>query len=85
MPADLLSELRAIVGEKHVHAAVADLAPYLEETRRLAKGTAIAAVSPANTAEVSAIVKACQAAGVSFVAQGGNTGLVGGACPMAAW
>ncbi len=37
MPADLLSELRAIVGEKHVHAAAADLAPYLEETRRLAR------------------------------------------------
>ncbi|MCA3600435.1 MAG: FAD-binding oxidoreductase [Methylobacterium sp.] len=82
MPAaDLLSQLRAIVGEKHLHVAEEDLAPFLGETRRLAKGTAIAAVVPANTAEVSAVVKACHAAGASFLAQGGNTGLVGGGVP----
>ncbi|MCU0819683.1 MAG: FAD-binding oxidoreductase [Beijerinckiaceae bacterium] len=79
--ANLLSQLRAIVGEAHLHVAAEDLAPYLEETRRLAKGTAIAAVAPANTEQVSAIVTACQQAGVNFVAQGGNTGLVGGGVP----
>jgi FAD/FMN-containing dehydrogenase len=38
-------------------------------------------VRPGSTAEVAAVVKACAAAGVSMVPQGGNTGLVGGSTP----
>jgi FAD/FMN-containing dehydrogenase len=38
-------------------------------------------VSPASTGEVSDIVRACGAAGVGIVPQGGNTGLCGGAVP----
>jgi len=36
-------------------------------------------VRPGSTAEVAAVVRACAAAGVAMVPQGGNTGLVGGA------
>lgn len=36
---------------------------------------------PASTAEVAEVVKACRAAGVPIVPQGGNTGLCGGAVP----
>ena len=38
-------------------------------------------VRPGCTAEVAAVVRACAAAGVSLVPQGGNTGLVGGGVP----
>ncbi len=41
-------------------------------------------VSPADTAEVAAVVTACAAAGVSIVAHGGRTGLVGGGGTTAA-
>ena len=43
----------------------------------------IAVVRPGSTAEVSAVVSACAAAGVAIVPQGGNTGLVGGQIPDA--
>jgi FAD/FMN-containing dehydrogenase len=38
-------------------------------------------VRPGSTAEVAAVVKACAAAGVPMVPQGGNTGLVMGSTP----
>jgi FAD/FMN-containing dehydrogenase len=40
-------------------------------------------VLPGSTAEVAAAVRACVAAGVAIVPQGGNTGLCGGATPVA--
>jgi FAD/FMN-containing dehydrogenase len=50
-------------------------------TRRWA-GYASAVVRPGSTDEVAAVVRACAAAGVPIVPQGGNTGLVGGSVPM---
>lgn len=44
-------------------------------------GEARVVVRPANTSEVSAVVRACAHFGVAIVAQGGNTGLVGGGVP----
>jgi FAD/FMN-containing dehydrogenase len=79
--ADLLPQLRALVGEAHVKTEAQALQPYLEEMRRLSFGTAIAAVEPADAEEISALVKACRRAGLPFVVQGGNTGLVGGGVP----
>jgi len=40
-------------------------------------------VRPADTAQVAAVVRACSAARVALVPQGGNTGLVGGSVPLA--
>lgn len=80
--AELIDTLRAVSGADHVLTEQQDIAPHLVETRHLAKGSAIAVVRPGNTAEVSAIVKACQAAHVPVVAHGGNTGLVGGGVPF---
>jgi len=45
------------------------------------RGAALAVVRPAGSAEVAAVLRACAAAGVGVVPQGGNTGLVGGAIP----
>jgi FAD/FMN-containing dehydrogenase len=44
-------------------------------------GTALAVVRPRTAGEVSEIVAACVRSGVPLVAQGGNTGLVGGGVP----
>jgi FAD/FMN-containing dehydrogenase len=82
--ARLIEQLSAIVGNAHILTAEAERRPFEQETRRLVEGRAIAVAFPANAIEVSEIVKACQAAGVPFVAMGGNTGLVGGGVPFGA-
>ncbi len=50
----------------------------IEEPRGLFKGQAAAVLRPENTAEVSTILAACNAARVPVVPLGGGTGLVGG-------
>ncbi|MCQ8896378.1 FAD-binding oxidoreductase [Limnobacter humi] len=45
--------------------------------------TALAVVEPQTTAQVEALVKRCGEHGVAVCTQGGNTGLVGGAVPVA--
>jgi len=78
----LLSAMRQIVGETNV-LTEGDLTGYEQDWRKRERGRALAVVRPGNTAEVSAVVKACVAAGVSLVPQGGNTGLVTGSTPDA--
>ena len=82
MSAYLLDVLRKIVGAAHV-LSDGDLTAWEMDWRKRSRGKALAVVRPANTLEVSSIVKACATAGVSLVAQGGNTGLVGGSTPDA--
>jgi len=78
---ELLTRLAAIVGETHVLALDADMAPYLSEPRNLYHGRALCVVKPGSTEEVSAILALCNETGTSLVPQGGNTGLVGGQTP----
>jgi FAD/FMN-containing dehydrogenase len=82
MSAELLDVLREIVGAAHV-LSEGDLTAWELDWRKRSRGKALAVVRPANTLQVSGIVKACAASGVSLVAQGGNTGLVGGSTPDA--
>ncbi len=81
-PAALLPALRAIVGGTHV-LTDGDLTGYELDWRKRERGKALAVVRPASTAQVAAVVKACAAAGVSIVPQGGNTGMVVGSTPDA--
>ena len=76
----LIENLGRITGPSHV-LFEGDLTAWELDWRKRSRGKALAVVRPANTQEVAAIVKACAAAGVSIVAQGGNTGLVGGSTP----
>jgi FAD/FMN-containing dehydrogenase len=77
----LAARLAAIVGPAHVLEDPDVRAGYeLDWTRRW-RGTALLVVRPASTAQVAATLDACAAAGVTVVAQGGNTGLVGGSVP----
>ncbi|RMX04273.1 FAD-binding oxidoreductase [Corticibacter populi] len=86
MPSNaLIAKLQAIVGNEHTHTD-GDLSLWEQDWRQLARGKALAVVTPASTAEVSAVVQACAAAkaeglDVSIVPQGGNTGLVLGSTP----
>ena len=82
MTPTLIDTLATIVGANHV-LTEGDLSAYELDWRKRARGKALAVVRPANTLEVAAVVRACAAASVSIVTQGGNTGLVGGSIPDA--
>ena len=79
----LIDQLRAIVGAAHVLSRDDgnDLSAWEQDWRKRAHGHALAVVRPGSTDEVSAVVRACAAAGHSLVPQGGNTGLVVGSVP----
>ena len=77
---NLIETLRAMVGAAHVLTG-GDLSAYEVDWRKRYRGRALAVVRPASTPEVAAVVQACAAHGVSIVAQGGNTGLVGASIP----
>ena len=75
-----LEQLRGICGHAHV-LTEGDLSAWEIDWRKRSHGKALAVVRPGNTDEVARIVKACLAAKVSLVPQGGNTGLVVGSTP----
>jgi FAD/FMN-containing dehydrogenase len=78
----LLARLRDAVGPANVLAG-GDLGAWEVDWRKRFAGRALAVVRPGSTAEVAAVVRLCAADGTSIVAQGGNTGLVGGSVPDA--
>lgn len=78
----LINQLRRIVGEHNV-LTEGDLTAWEQDWRKRERGKALAVVRPASTAQVADVVKACAAAGVSIVPQGGNTGLAVGSIPDA--
>jgi FAD/FMN-containing dehydrogenase len=79
--AALLAELTSIVGADYALSDAAAQAPYLTEWRGRYTGRTSLVLKPGSVAEVSAILKACNAARVGVVPQAGNTGLVGGQIP----
>ena len=76
----LIETLGEIVGAANV-LTDGDLRAWEEDWRKRERGKALAVVRPETTAEVAGVVRACAAAGTAIVAQGGNTGLVGGSTP----
>jgi FAD/FMN-containing dehydrogenase len=83
---ELLAQLRQIVGAANVLThddPATDLTAWELDWRKRERGRALAVVRPAATTEVAAVVKACAAAFVSMVPQGGNTGMVVGSTPDA--
>ncbi|MBS0527267.1 MAG: FAD-binding oxidoreductase [Proteobacteria bacterium] len=79
---DFVSRLRSIVGDKGLITDEQGKHPFLTDWRENYLGRALAIVRPANTQEVSEVVKLCAAEGVAVVPQGGNTGMSGGATPQ---
>ena len=72
----VLDALRAIVGEKGLILDDQGKEPFVRDWRGLLIGSAAVVVRPANTEEVSRVVKICFDNGIAIVPQGGNTGLM---------
>jgi FAD/FMN-containing dehydrogenase len=78
---DLLAE---IVGARNVYTDPAQTKPYYTDWRRQYSAAAECVVRPGSTQEVARVVALCAREGIAVVAQGGNTGLVGGSVPTGA-
>jgi len=79
---DAIARLKASVGPGGWTDDPAEIAPYLSEDRGLYFGMANLMMKPANTQEVSAILRTCHETGTALVPQGGNTSLVGASIPI---
>lgn len=78
---ETLQRFIAVVGEKNAISSQADMAAYMREWRDLWQGKSILVLRPANTDEVSRIMKIAHETNTAIVPQSGNTGLVGGQMP----
>ncbi len=78
-----MDTLRVIVGDDHVVVDPDRLVSHTTDWTGGFVGATPALVRPASTAEVAEVVSVCRRDGVAIVAQGGNTGLVGGGVPLA--
>jgi len=78
---DLVARFKEIVGEAHALTAEDDIAPHVMEPRGLFGGVTRLVLRPANTEEVSRILRLATETGTAIVPQGGNTGLAGGQMP----
>ncbi len=80
--ASLYEALAAIVGGEGVLTG-ADAVKHYKDWRGRYQGNALAVVLPADTSQVSAVVKLCAANNIAIVPQGGNTSLCGASVPLA--
>lgn len=76
-----LSEFRATLGLKGYCDDASTIAPWLTDWRGRFTGDARLLLAPANTDEVSAVVKIAAKYAIALVPQGGNSGMVAGATP----
>lgn len=79
----IVDDIREVVGAQHVLSDASDVQSYTSDWTGQFKTDAIAVVRPANTDQVSQVVKICSAQGIAIVPQGGRTGLCGGGVPVA--
>jgi FAD/FMN-containing dehydrogenase len=77
----LIDALVAAVGARDVLVDDDVRASYETDWTRRFHGRARAVVRPGDAAEVAAVLAACREHGAAVVAQGGNTGMVGGGVP----
>jgi FAD/FMN-containing dehydrogenase len=80
----LIEQLNAIVGKAAVLTDPQEVTPYATDWRKRYFGKPLAVVKPASTEEVAAVMRLCAQTRTAVVPQGGNTGLCGGATPLAA-
>jgi len=82
VPADVISRLKAVLGEGGWSQDPQRIAPKLVEWRGRWTGVTPLLVLPKSTAEVAAVVGICAESGTAITPQGGNTGLVSGQIPQ---
>jgi FAD/FMN-containing dehydrogenase len=80
-----LDGLTGIVGARHVLTSPDLTRSYTTDWTRRYGGPALCVVRPGDTGEVARVLRWCAARRVPVVPQGGNTGLVGGSVPRAAF
>ncbi len=78
---EFLNKCKDVVGSDYVMTDGKRMLPFVTDWRKRFVGQALAVVKPANTEEVSAIVRLCNQYHVPLVPQGGNTGVVLGSVP----
>jgi len=76
-----LTEAGALLGPRGLTRDAELMRPWLTDWRGRYHGAALALASPANTEEVSALMRLCARFAVPVVPQGGNSGMSGGATP----
>jgi glycolate oxidase len=81
LDAAVLRQFQTIVGERYVHHTPEDLIAYSYDGTWQA-ALPDAAVSPASTDEVAAVVRVCDQHGLAIVPRGGASGLAGGTVPV---
>jgi FAD/FMN-containing dehydrogenase len=82
VPADVLSRLKAVLGDGGWSQDPERLAPKLLEWRDRWSGQTPFLALPKTTADVAAVVGICAESATPITTQGGNTGLVGGQIPQ---
>jgi FAD/FMN-containing dehydrogenase len=82
LPASFRDELSKILGSKGVVSDPQALSFHHTDLQGRTLGRAIAVVRPANTSEVSTVVKLCNVHSVKIVPQGGLTGLMSASIPV---
>lgn len=80
-PANVMDEIRSIVGPKGV-VDPGDWTPYIREWRQRWNGRPTMVVAPADAREAAQIIRLCAREKIGVTPQGGNTGLVGGQIPL---
>ena len=76
-----LAAAAALLGPRGLATDPDVIAPWLTDWRGRYTGRALGMASPADTAELSALVRLCAEHRVPIVPQGGNSGMCGGATP----
>ena len=77
--ANIVSELRSILGSDYVLTSDSDLQEYGRDWTREVPPNPLCIVLPAGTSQVSEVVKFCAERDLAVVPSGGRTGLAGGA------
>ncbi|HUD28151.1 MAG TPA: FAD-binding oxidoreductase [Novosphingobium sp.] len=80
-PSPFLDAAAALLGPRGLTRDPELVEPWLTDWRGRFTGAAIALASPADAAELSALVRLCAQHDVPIVPQGGNSGMSGGATP----
>jgi FAD/FMN-containing dehydrogenase len=83
IPTSILDRLRGVVGPHGYLDLPADIEPFTVDHRKLYRGSTPLVLKPADTQQVSDILKICYEAGIGVVPVGGNTGYCGAATPSA--
>ena len=83
LPAGVVNELRAVLGDGHVITEPEQLRTYECDGLTGYRAQPALVALPGSTAEVQAVLRICAREGLPWVARGAGTGLSGGAAPVA--